>query len=181
VGYLGRNTIPKMTENAWERNDFQIHFDWRVFAFTAGVTIVTGLLFGMAPALAAARAEVTHGLKETAQTTTRRRKGMGGKALVGFQIALSTLLVIGAGLFLRTLAALSKVDVGFRTDHLLLVEINPPVKAYPAGKDVRCISELEQAFAAVPGVDSVAPACLMRTSPTIGTGQFLPQGVVRSE
>jgi len=177
VGYLGRNTIPRMTENAWERNDFQIHFDWRVFAFTAGVTIVTGLLFGMAPALSAARAEVTHGLKETAQTTTRRRKGMGGKALVGFQIALSTLLVIGAGLFLRTLALLSHVDVGFRTDHLLLLEINPPVNIYPVGKDVSLHRRLEQAFAAVPGVDSVAPAWSAFVSDDTDRTSFLPQGV----
>jgi predicted permease len=177
MGYLGRNVIPKMTENAWERNDFQIHFDWRVFAFTAGVTIVTGLLFGMAPALTAARAEVTHGLKESAQTTTRRRKGMGGKALVGFQIALSTLLVIGAGLFLRTLSALNKVDVGFRTDHLLLVEIDPPVKVYPAGKDVTLHRRLEEAFAAVPGVDSVSPAWSAYVSDNTDRTTFLPQGV----
>jgi predicted permease len=177
MGYLGRNTIPKMTENAWERNDFQIHFDWRVFAFTAGVTIVTGLLFGMAPAMAAARAEVTHGLKESAQTTTRRRKGMGGKALVGFQIALSTLLVIGAGLFLRTLAVLSKVDVGFRTDHLLLVEINPPVKVYPPGKDVLLHQKLEQAFAAVPGVDSAVASWNAYLSDDRDSTDFLPQGV----
>ena len=177
VGYLGRNTIPKMTENAWERTDFQIHFDWRVFAFTATVTIVTGLLFGMAPAIAAARAEVTHGLKEAAQTTTRRRKGMGGKTLVGFQIALSTLLVIGAGLFLRTLGLLSKVDVGFRTDHLLLVEISPPVKAYPPGKDVLLHQELEQAFAAVQGVDSAAVTFNAYLSDDRDSTDFLPQGV----
>jgi len=52
-----------------ERTDFHVAFDWRVFAFTAAVTLLTGLLFGMAPALAAARAEVSHGLKESAQTT----------------------------------------------------------------------------------------------------------------
>ena len=177
VGYLCRNTIPKMTENAWERSDFQIHFDWRVFAFTAAVTILTGLLFGMAPALSAARAEVTHGLKETSQTTSRRRKGMGGKALVGFQIALSTLLVIGAGLFLRTLGLLSKVDVGFRTDHLLLVEINPPAKAYPPGKDVLLHQKLEQAFAAVPGVDSAAATWNAYLSDDRDSTGFLPQGV----
>ena len=62
AGYLGSTAIPKMTENAWEHSDFQIHFDWRVFGFTAGITMLTGLLFGLAPALSAARAEVTHGL-----------------------------------------------------------------------------------------------------------------------
>jgi predicted permease len=176
LGYVGRNTIPKMTENAWERSSFQVQFDWKVFAFTAAVTIATGLLFGLAPALAAARAEVTHGLKEGAQTTTRRRKGMGSKALVGFQIALSTLLVIGAGLFLRTLAELSKTDVGFRTDHLLLVEINPPEKKYPPGKDIALHAQLERAIAAVPGVDSVTPALEAYVSDDTSKTNFLPQG-----
>jgi predicted permease len=175
-GYAGRNVLPRMTENAWERSDFQIHFDWRVFAFTTGITLLTGLLFGLAPALAAARAEVTHGLKEGAQTTTRRRKGMGGKALVGFQIALSTLLVIGAGLFLRTLAALNSVDVGFRTDHLLLAEINPPEKRYPSGRDIVLHEQLEQAIAAVPGVDSVAPALEAYVSDDTSKTNFLPHG-----
>ena len=176
AGFLGRNIIPRMTENAWERSDFQIHFDWRVFAFTAGVTILTGLLFGTAPALAAARAEVTHGLKESAQTTTRRRRGLGSQALVGFQIALSTLLVIGAGLFLRTLAGLSAVNVGFRTDHLLLIEINPPEKRYGPGKDVALHQRLEQAFAALPGVDSVATAWGAYLSDDTSKTDFLPQG-----
>jgi predicted permease len=176
AGYLGRNLIPKMTENAWERSGFQIHFDWRVYAFTAGVTIFTGLLFGLTPAFAAARAELTHGLKETTQTTTRRRKGLSGKALVGFQIALSTLLVVGAGLFLRTLSALNDVNVGFRTDHLLLVEINPPVKRYPAGKDIALHQQLEQAIAAIPGVDSVAPALAAYLSEDTSRINFLPDG-----
>jgi predicted permease len=176
AGYLGRNTIPRMTENAWERSGFQIHFDWRVFAFTAGATILTGLLFGLAPALAAARAELTYGLKEATQTTTRRRKGISGKALVGFQIALSTLLVIGAGLFLRTLSALNNVKIGFRTDHLLLVEINPPVKRYAAGKDIALHQQLERAIASVPGVDAVAPALEAYVSDDTSRINFLPDG-----
>ena len=176
MGYLGRNVIPNMTENAWERSDFQIQFDWRVFAFAAGITILTGLLFGMAPALAATRAEVTHGLKETTQTTTRRRKGTGGKALVGFQIALSTLLVIGAGLFLRTLAGLSSVNLGFRPDHLLLAEIDPPPGRYPAGKDVALHQRIEQAFASVPGVTSVAAAEDVYIAEDRSATDFLPAG-----
>jgi predicted permease len=177
TGDLGRTAVPKMLENAWERTDFQIHFDAQVFAFTAGVTILTGLLFGLAPALSAARAEVSSSLKETAQSTTRRRKGLGSKALVCFQIALSTLLVIGAGLFLRTLTRLNAVDAGFRTDHLLLVEINPPTKKYPAGRDVELHRRLEQAIAAVPGVDSVAPAWNAYLSDDTSGTDFLPEGV----
>lgn len=176
AGYLGRNAIPKMMENSWERSDFHVHFDWLVFGFTAGITILTGILFGLAPAFAAARTEVNHGLKETAQTTTRRHKGMGGKALVGFQVALSTLLVIGAGLFLRTLAGLSSVDVGFRTDHLLVAAINPPHTRYAEGKNVELHRRLEQAFAAVPGVDSATTSWVAYINDDSDMTDFLPAG-----
>jgi predicted permease len=130
----------------------------------------------MAPALTAARAEVSHGLKESAQTTTRRRKGMGSKVLIGFQIALSTLLVIGAGLFVRTFARLNAVNVGFRTDHLLLAEIRPPERGYPAGKDIALHQRLEQAIAAVPGVDSVAPSLEVYVADETSRTNFLPEG-----
>jgi len=158
AAYFGRNAIPRMIENSWEQSDLHVHFDWRVFGFTAAVTMLTGILFGLTPALAAARRDVNRSLKEGALTATRRRKAWGGRALVGFQIALSTLLVIGAGLFLRTLAGLSSVNVGFRTDHLLLIEINPERTQYPPGKDVDLHQRLEAAFAGVPGVETVTAA-----------------------
>ncbi|HEX4758853.1 MAG TPA: ABC transporter permease [Terracidiphilus sp.] len=176
IGYFCRNVIPRMTENAWERSDFQIHFDWKVFAFTAGITIFTGLLFGLAPAWAAARAELMHGANEMSLTATRRRKGAGGKALVAFQIALSTLLVIGAGLFLRTLAGLSSIEIGFRPDHLLLGEVDPPRNRYPAGKDIALYRQLEQTIAALPGVRSVSAAMDAYVSGDTDDTTFLPEG-----
>ncbi|HEV2484378.1 MAG TPA: ABC transporter permease [Terracidiphilus sp.] len=176
IGYFGRNAIPKMTENAWERTDFHIHFDWKVFTFTAGITILTGLLFGLAPAWAATRAELNHGPNEMSLAATRRRKGAGGKLLVGIQIALSTLLVIGAGLFLRTLVSLSSVEIGFKPDHLLLGEIDPPRNRYPAGKDIALNQRLEQAFAAVPGVESVSPAMDAYVSGNLDATDFLSEG-----
>jgi predicted permease len=176
VGYFGSNLIPKLTENAWERNDFHIHFDWKVFGFTAGVTLLTGLLFGLAPAWAAARSSANQGLKETAVSVTRRRRGWGGKSLVGFQIALSTLLVIGAGLFLRTLAGLNAVNVGFRTDHLLLAEISPPQKLYPAGKDMALHAQLVESLASVPGVDAVSPAWVTYLAGDMSRTDFTVEG-----
>src|ERR1700733_8314221 len=155
LGYLGRNAIPRLLIAPWLPAQIDIPFDWGVFGFSAAVALLTGLLFGLAPAWSAARSEVSSGLKEGAQTATRRRKGAGGKMLVGFQIALSTLLVIGAGLFLRTVLGLRETDVGFRTDHLLLAQIDPPQQRYPEGKDVVLHQRLEQVIAAVPGVQAV--------------------------
>jgi predicted permease len=176
LAYLGRNAIPKMLENAWERNGLQVHFDWGIFAFTAAVTIATGVLFGLAPAIAAARANVSYGLKSAALTATRRRKGVSGRTLVGFQIALSTLLVISAGLFLRTLAGLRSVDVGFRTDHLLLVDLNAPHPRYSQGKDIAFHQRMEAALTAVPGVQSVAPAEVAYIENSRSMQDFTPEG-----
>jgi predicted permease len=181
LAYAGRNVLPGLLINAWERNDFNTPIDWTVFAFTAAVTLVTGILFGLAPAWLAARAEVSSSLKESAQSATRRRKGLSGKSIVVFQIALSTLLVLGAGLFLRTLIKLNSVNVGFEADHLLLFDISPPARRYPAPKDVQLHKQLEQRLAAVPGVEMVAPASIPYIAQSMGNTDFLPEGEVFDE
>jgi predicted permease len=176
LGYLGRNAIPKLLTDAWETSEPNVHFDWRVFGFTAAVSIATGLLFGLAPAWMAARAELSSSLKESAQTASRRRRGMGGKAIVAFQIALSTLLVVGAGLFLRTLFALRSVDAGFRTDHLILFSVDPPATRYDKGKDVQLHTRLEEDFAAIPGVQAVTAASVPYISDSLSNEIFLLSG-----
>jgi len=175
LGYLGRNAIPRLMSNGW-RSTFDVPMDWEVFAFAAAVTLLTGLIFGLAPAWLTARTEVSSSLKENALTTTRRRKGLGGKAIVGFQIALSTLLVVGAGLFLRTLWALDSVDIGFRTDHLILFEVSPPVKRYGPGKDVQLHQRLEQGFAAIPGVEGVTTGLSAYIANNMDNSDFLVEG-----
>jgi predicted permease len=176
LGYAGRNLLPTLMGNPWERNEFNVHFDWGIFGFAAGLTLLTGLLFGLAPAWLAARAEVSSSLKESAQTATRRRRGVAGKFLVAFQIALSTLLVVGAGLFLRTLFALNTVEVGFRTDHLILLEVNPPARRYAGGKDAELYSRLEEGFAGIPGVEAVTAATTPYIAESMSNEYFLPEG-----
>ncbi len=180
LGYLGRNAIPRLMANAWERNSLNVSMDWGVFAFAAGVTVLTGLVFGLVPAWLAARSEVGSSLKESAQTATRRRKGLGGKAIVAFQIALSTLLVVGALLFVRTLVALNSIDVGFRTDHLLLFEVAPLGQRYAPGKDVQLHQQLERGFAALPGVEGVAPSWTAYIADNMSNDDFLPEGEPKS-
>jgi predicted permease len=128
---------------------FAPRFDWPVFAFTALVSIATGVLFGLAPALAAMRTEIAHGV---------RRRALVGKSIVGFQIALATLLLTGAGLFIRSLAGLTAVNPGFRIDRLLLAQIVLPQNRYPAGTNVAFHQRMEQAIANIPGVASVSAA-----------------------
>ncbi len=176
LSYLGRNILPNLLTNAWEHNHISTPFEWDVFAFTSAVTLITGILFGLAPAWMASRAEISSTLKESAQSATRRRRGLSGKSIVAFQIALSTLLVVGAGLFTRTLIALNTVDVGFDADHLLLFEIAPPDARYPAGKDILLHEQLEQRFAALPGVKAASAASTPYIADNLNNYEFLPEG-----
>jgi predicted permease len=155
--FLGRNILPSFLNNPWSGRRLDIPFAWNVFAFAAAITLATGLLFGLGPAWMATRTSLNDGLKASAQTATRRRTGWGGKGIVAFQVALSTLLVIGAGLFLRTILALEAVEPGFQVDHLVLFEVNPPELRYGPGKDVALQLRLERALAEVPGVQGVTP------------------------
>jgi predicted permease len=139
LAYAGRGAIAQYTP----------HFDWQVFGFTAAITIITGLLFGFVPAFAAVRTEIAD--------SVNRRHAV-GRSVVGFQVALATLLVISAGLFIRSLAGLTSVKPGFRTDHLLLAQIVLPQNRYPAGANVAFHQRMEQAIIAIPGVASVAGA-----------------------
>ncbi|HWA94684.1 MAG TPA: ABC transporter permease [Terracidiphilus sp.] len=181
LGYVCRNVLPHLLSNPWDQQSIRVSIDWGVFACTAIVILATGVLFGLAPAWFAARTEVSSSLKESSQTTTRRRRGLSGKSLVGLQIALSTLLVVGAGLFLRTLTALSTQNFGFDTRHLILFEINPPSTRYPEGKDIALHEELEQRIAALPGVDSATAGMMPYLAGSLSNADFLPEGEVFDE
>jgi predicted permease len=155
LGYLCRSALPHLVAKAWDYSDVEVPFNWKVFAFTATITIGTGILFGILPAWAATRAEIGSALKQSAQTASRRRHAWSGKGIVAFQIAVSTVLVIAAWLFLRTLINLNSVDPGFAVDHLVLFEIDAPSLRYPAPQDVALHARLEEALSAVPGVEGV--------------------------
>jgi predicted permease len=155
LGYLARTALPKLFLSSWESESINVPFDWKVFSFTAGVTLATGVLFGIVPAWNATRAEIGTAIKDGGKGATKQRKGWSGRTLVAFQVALSTLLVFGAALFVRTLINLNAVDVGFRADGLVLFDLNPPSKQYPAPKDVALHARIEQALRDVPGVDGV--------------------------
>jgi predicted permease len=155
LGYLARTALPKLFLNSWESSSINVPFDWKVFSFTAGVTLATGVLFGIVPAWNATRAEIGTVIKDGGKGSTKQRKGWSGRMLVAFQVALSTLLLVGASLFVRTLINLNGVDVGFRADGLVLFDLNPPSKQYPAPKDVAVHARIEQALRDVPGVGGV--------------------------
>jgi predicted permease len=180
LGYLGRTAIPKLLFSAWESGDVQVPFDLRVFFFTAAITIGTGILFGVAPAWSATRAEIGTALKQGSKTASRRRKGWSGKAIVSFQVALSTLLLVGAALFLRTLMNLNSIDPGFNPDHLVLFDISAPAARYPAPKDVALHAQLEAALSHVPGVQGVTLADNPLLTDSISNSDFTVEGAPKA-
>jgi len=137
------------------RGQLQAHLemDWRVFGFTAAVALLTGILFGLAPALSATRVELTPVLKENSRGA-RGSLSRFGKSLVVAQVAVSLLLLVGAGLFIRTLHNLQSVELGFNPENLLLFRVDPRPKGYKGEEVNRLYEQMVERFEAVPGVRS---------------------------
>ena len=147
--------------------------DWRVLAFVLAVTTFTGILFGLAPALRATGVNVSDALKQTGRSVAGSRSIL-SKGLLVVQVAISIVLIVGAGLFLRTLNNLRHVDVGFNPQNLLLLRINPQLIRYDAKRTSTLYNDLLQRIAAVPGVRGAAlsnPALL--SGSVNGTGIFV--------
>ena len=155
LGYLSRNLIPLLMHTGWDGGELSVGFDWRVFGFTCAATLVTGIVFGLIPAWRSTRMQIHTTLKDENQTASRRRKAWSGKGIVSFQVALSTLLVISAVFFLRTLFNLNSIEPGFRTQNLLLVDITPPRTGRNASESATLHTRVSEAFAAVPVVQEV--------------------------
>jgi predicted permease len=130
--------------------------DYRVLGFTLAITLLTGLVFGLAPALRASRADVVTALKtDTPALRLGGRRFSLHNALVIGQVSLSTLLLVGALLFFRTLRAAATIDPGFRTDHMLLLDISPrPGEEGKVDPEQVALTARDR-IAAIPGVTAV--------------------------
>jgi predicted permease len=179
LAYGVRNAIPRIMSNAWGPPAFSARFDWRIFGFAAVISIVTGLIFGLAPAWQATRVQVSSSLKEAEQTASRRQRGLAGKTIVIVELALSMLLVVGAGLFVQTLLQLGHSRLGFHPDHLLLFELQPPQTHYPGPANIPLYRQLDQRLAAVPGIRSVALTSVPLVSGNAMGHTFIPEGQQR--
>ena len=104
----------------------EIGFDWRVLAFTGVVALATGIVFGLLPAIWGPRVDLSDALKEGSRGSTAGG-GRLRKMLVVAEVALSVVLLVGAGLMLRSFSRLRSVDPGFRTDHALTLRVSLPV------------------------------------------------------
>src|SRR5262249_1106916 len=130
--------------------DVELSLNWRVLLFTLAISLLTGLLFGLAPAWRSTSLDLAAALKQSGRTTgsvSRLSKG-----LIVVQVAISLLLLVGAGLFIRTLRNLQQVDLGFKAENLLLFRLQPQQAGY---KDERLMKFYQELFARLdhlPGV-----------------------------
>jgi len=164
VGYWSRQLLPFGQDTP---------FDWRVFGFVAALSLLTGMAFGLLPAFRATRVDVSAAMKENSRSVIKSRTVL-SKALLVLQVSVSIVVLIAAGLFLRTLMNLRGVDVGFNTQNVALFSISPQLNGYEGPRIATLLTGLRDSLRAVPGVQSVSfsgSALLAGSSST--TGMFI--------
>ncbi len=134
--------------------------DWRVLGFNLALSILTGIIFGMAPALQSTRPDLAGTLKDQAGAVAGGSSTNIRKLLVIAQISLSLLLLIGAGLFIRSLQKLKELDPGFRTTNLLAFKLDPTLNGYQTERTRNFYEQLKQGLESLPGVNSAALAVM---------------------
>lgn len=145
-----------------------LSWDWRVFAFTAGLAVGTCLLFGLVPALRSTVLSPAAAMRGSGRTATAGRERFGlRRALVTGQVGLSLLLLVGALLFVRSFHKLLTTDAGFKPDAVLAVAIDFSRVSYPEAQRLSVYRNLTERLAAIPGVVSAAQVGF---SPVSGSG-----------
>jgi predicted permease len=155
LAYFGSSLLVAFISGDTQRIALDAHPDLQVLAFTAVVCLFTGVLFGLAPAVQGTKVDLTPALKPSTSGWGPRRLHIGfAKPLVVSQVALSLVLLFAAGLFVRTLANLDYVKVGFNTQDLLLFGIDPTQDGYEGTRLANLYDQLQERLASLPGVSS---------------------------
>jgi predicted permease len=136
---------------------FETGLQWPVLLFGLGVSVLAGLLFGLYPAWEAARASVSTDLKNAStQTTANTGSARMRQVLVCAQVAISALLLIPTGLFLKSLVNLMHVNLGLRTENVITFRVSPSLNGYSPDRARGLFERMEQEIAAIPGVNGVS-------------------------
>jgi predicted permease len=156
IAYWGGQVLLRFLPGGGESEAISSTPDFRVLLFAFGLSLLTGILFGLVPALQSTRPALASSLKEQASNVS----ASAGQArlrmtLVAGQVALSLVLLIGAGLFARSLFKLKDVDPGFRADNLVSFSINPQLNGYSQPRTRELLIRLEDALLKLPGVRQV--------------------------
>ncbi len=157
VAVWGIRSLTWLLANGEDRFTLHASLDWQVMLFTLALAVLTGTLFGLAPALQSTHVDLTSALKQVRASGTRERSrwfGL-GQVLVTAQIGLSLLLVVGAGLFVRTVANLHAVNLGFNQENLLLFSMDAGQAGYKDAALAHFYGDLAAKFQKIPGVRNV--------------------------
>jgi predicted permease len=157
--FWGNHALVALTDNQTRLlpNGVQLSLNWRVLLFTLAVSLVTGVLFGLVPAWRATSLDLSSTLKQSGRTTTRMSRF--SKGLLVVQVAASALLLAGAGLFIRTLYNLQRVELGFNPENLLVFRLQPERAGY---KDERLLQFYQQLFDRLDHLPEVRAATFAR-------------------
>lgn len=147
--------------------EIPVHLDMHVLLFTAGVALLTGVLFGLAPAWSVFTFAPASSLRQVGTADETKFRRLLGRSLVAAQVALSVVLLSTASLFARNLSNLEHLNLGFRRDHILLVQLDPAHSGYKPEQLSRLYHELLARLGAIPGVRS---ATLSAATPISGAG-----------
>ena len=157
MALAGSRLLVRLISTASNPLEIDVSPDLRVLGFTVAATLLTALLFGLAPALRATRVELEQALKEHARSAVPGASRFNlGKALITGQVALSLVLLVGAGLFLGTLRNLLTIDAGFDRQGVLIVNVDTQQSGIAPAQRVRTYGEILARIRAVPGVISAA-------------------------
>jgi putative ABC transport system permease protein len=148
-----------------------VSLDWTVFGAAAGIATVTGLAFGLAPAWQASRTLPAESLRASERKSSSRSLARWRAVLMVVEVALSLVLTIGAGLFLKSFTLIMGMDLGLRTENVVTMSLDLPVLHYrTADRQFQFFQELERRVAALPGVQKVAFANRLPLRGGWGTG-----------
>ncbi len=153
---LGASALVAIVASGRQRIELQAAPEPAVLLLTAGVSLLAGLLSGLAPALRASASAPASSLRGVGRPGDTRFARLFGKSLVAMQVALSLVLLSAAGLFVSRLSHLENLDMGFQRDHVLLVTLDPAHSGYHGARLSHAYQDLLARLEAVPGVRSVS-------------------------
>ncbi len=154
-----------------------IGLDGRVLVFTMSIVILTSLIFGLLPALQTASLDLSRAFKIGGRSATASRERMAlRKVLIVAEMALAILLVIGAGLVIKSFRQLMNVDPGFRTENMLTARLSLPSGDYPSDRAVAFFTRLTEELKGLPGVESAAVVSRPPLYMDRSASQFLIEG-----
>ena len=151
--------------------------DWRVLTFSLLASVLTGIVFGLVPALQSTRSAPASALKDSAGTTTPdRQRSFLRNALVVSQVALSVLLLVAAGLFVRSLLNVTTIDTGFRSEGVYTAELLPQMQGYDDARTQVFYDRVLERMQAVPGVDNASLVTILPLTLSFRTMSIVPEG-----